>query len=186
MEVTLSKQSWHYALNRWSFEKEPQTWSLCPYFWMTIYAILTAPFRAIIRYLIVRPLEWIFVPRGERRWEDRKSKSAPRPVTKISAYLEKTEVIVRRSLSVIITVGFLSIFIGALAYGIFKEGWKALAEMAILIGLSVGIAIFVVFITWVFSKLGSTDAWIGIKGMFYAVKNKVCPAINWKETNQNI
>jgi hypothetical protein len=187
MEVTLSKRSWHYALNRWSLEKDPQTWSLCPYFWMTIYFILTAPLRVIGRYLIIRPLEWIFVPRGERSWEERKPRSlrAERALNKTEAFLDKTEIVVRRSLGAIIVGTLLLGFIGLLIHGFMKEGWKVLWEMLILIGFSMGVVLCMGFIAWVFSKIGKSDTWTALKGMFYSIKNKVCPAINWKETNQN-
>ena len=185
MEVTLNKNSWHYALNRWSLEREPQTWSLCPYFWMTIWHIVSAPFRAVGRYLIVRPIEWIFVPRGERSWEDKKSRTSQTSENKINRFLEKSETVIRRGLGGLIIGLFLIMFFGLLAHGIMKDGWKAILLFSAVIASGILITLGIGLISMIASRFGSTDAWTAIKGMFYSIKNKVCPAINWTDKQSN-
>jgi ABC-type multidrug transport system fused ATPase/permease subunit len=188
MEVTLRKRSWHYALNKWSLEKDPQFWSLCPYFWLTLYHIITSPFRAFGRYLIFRPVEWIFVPRGERSWESstqRKAYASER-ISKVNAFLEKTETVFRRILSAIILTIFIGGFLGMLVMGVYKDGWGLLLELLSLMGLAIIIALAIGGITWLFSKFQESDTWNALKGMFYSIKNKVCPGINWRENNQNV
>ena len=51
MEVNLKKESWHFKLNRWSLRRDPNYWSLCPYFWLTVWNMIIflprLPFRAV-------------------------------------------------------------------------------------------------------------------------------------------
>lgn len=52
MEVNLSKNGWHYKLQRFMFgEKTPQLDSLCPYFWLTIMCVFLIPIWGPFRLL---------------------------------------------------------------------------------------------------------------------------------------
>jgi len=54
LEVKLSKNSWHYKLQRFVFKEDtPDLHSLCPYFWLTIFCLPAAIF-----VMIYRPIKW--------------------------------------------------------------------------------------------------------------------------------
>lgn len=50
LEVRLSKKAWHYKLQNyiWGYN-QPKLYSLCPYFWFTIFCMLIVPFVVIVR-----------------------------------------------------------------------------------------------------------------------------------------
>lgn len=43
-QVSLSKKSWHYRLQDWTFGNVPYTNNFCPFFWLTIFCLLALPF----------------------------------------------------------------------------------------------------------------------------------------------
>lgn len=56
MEVTLSKRAWHVKLYKFVWGKQPPFFSLCPYFWLTIFNMLVAMIPVAIFKWIVIPL----------------------------------------------------------------------------------------------------------------------------------
>jgi hypothetical protein len=53
LSINLSKTAWHYRLQRFVWgENQPQLWSLCPYFWFTIFTVLVLPLDLLLRGLI--------------------------------------------------------------------------------------------------------------------------------------
>ena len=44
MEVLLSRDSWHYRLQRFVFDDVPFQANFCPYFWLTIFCLFSLPF----------------------------------------------------------------------------------------------------------------------------------------------
>lgn len=55
MEVTLSRNSWHYRLQNFVFNDVPFQKNFCPYFWLTIFCIFAFPFVGIWT-LVKKPL----------------------------------------------------------------------------------------------------------------------------------
>lgn len=63
LEVKLRKNSWHYKLQGFTFgESQPELYSLCPYFWLTIFCVLILPIT-----LIVKPIKYAIKKSRERR-----------------------------------------------------------------------------------------------------------------------
>ena len=185
MEVTLRENSWHYRLNRWSLESDPNFWSLCPYFWLTLWHIFTFPFRVIGRYCILRPMEWLLVPRGQRSWETPAFTSAfekPKPLSKAYRISIKLENIARKSIGYLILAACILIFGISIYMMIIKNEWlEVLVTFGFIIGLWVVLMAFVIGLVWLKSKITETDTWNALSGMAYSIKNKICPAINWKK-----
>ena len=54
--ITLSKKSWHYKLHVWVNDGiEPSFWSICPYFWTTLFMCLIYPIIWIDKLIIDTP-----------------------------------------------------------------------------------------------------------------------------------
>lgn len=50
MEVNLKSTGWYNKLQEWTLgEMKPELFSLCPYFWLTIFCILIIPFTLIVK-----------------------------------------------------------------------------------------------------------------------------------------
>ena len=50
LEIKLSKKSWHYGLQKFVLGREqPNLFSFCPYFWLTITCIFLSPFKLFYR-----------------------------------------------------------------------------------------------------------------------------------------
>lgn len=63
LEVKLSKKSWHYKLQSFTFGiNQPELYSLCPYFWLTIFCMLISPIT-----IIVKPIKYLVKKSKERR-----------------------------------------------------------------------------------------------------------------------
>ncbi len=63
LEVHLSRSSWHYKLQGWVFgSNQPNFYSLCPYFWLTIFCIIISPIVLLVKgfiYGIFPFFKWI-------------------------------------------------------------------------------------------------------------------------------
>lgn len=55
MSYTLKRDGWHWKLQRWIFRDVDRMGNMCPYFWLTNFCIMVAPFVALYRMLA-----WMF------------------------------------------------------------------------------------------------------------------------------
>ena len=58
MQIALSRNSWHYRLQYWMFDVPPDFDNFCPYFWLTIFALIASPI-ALTGKTVVRFVKWI-------------------------------------------------------------------------------------------------------------------------------
>src|ERR1035438_2391936 len=57
-EITLSKKSWHYQLQKATFRSStPDFQSFCPYFWITIFCLIISPLTLLFYMFIMWPLD---------------------------------------------------------------------------------------------------------------------------------
>lgn len=61
MEVTLNRNGWHAKLHKWVTGKQPTHWSLCPYFWKTLFFMAISPL-VLVREIVFYILDAIFNP----------------------------------------------------------------------------------------------------------------------------
>jgi hypothetical protein len=183
MEVSLRKQSWHYRLNQWSLDSEPKLWSLCPYFWLTVWHLFTAVPRVILRYFLLYPMEWVIVPRGQRSW-DKQPVSAFEPNTQrsnVADFLYKAENTLRKVIGYLVLGAVIAIFILSIVLMFINDDWfKVLITFGLILGLWLVLMVLFIGLAWMRSKIRETDTWNALSGMAYSIKNKICPAINWK------
>ena len=180
MEVNLKKESWHFRLNRWSLRKDPHHWSLCPYFWLTVWHMITflpsLPFRAVeglgdrlvsgtkIEGPINRTFDRIMMA-DEPKWMQRLGKWFDRSTT----------------VGIKIWLGFIGSLV-LLSFGsvIWTEGWIGLLKILMLIGgMLIGL-VLVAFLTIGMGTITESDAWKMCKGMWRSFIDKACPGINWE------
>ncbi len=160
MEIKLKKDSWHYKLNTWSQEETPSYTYLCPYFWLTIWNILTCiprlPFRAMSYFIFNSP-------RTMRILDKMLIIDLPPGTNK--------------------TLLFFSCFGGFLmvCFGIYTHGWSALIGILVFVGsILISLLLIYLFINTV-EKGKDSDLFKMLNGMYNAFKNKVCPFINWED-----
>jgi hypothetical protein len=202
MEVTLNRNGWHAKLHKWVTGNQPTNWSLCPYFWKTIFFMAISPL-VLLKKMVFAVLRAIFNPidnwfekrsrkKNELHWErmsnDPEYRIAhydkQRKVSwwsrnedrfgRIAKLIGKTFIILYFSF-----IGFALIY-SAVKY-IIANGFGVFAITALMyISISIGIIVIVLGSIYLISKFFHSDSWEAIKGMAYSFKNKVCPAINWK------
>jgi len=176
MEVNLKKESWHFRLNRWSLRRDPNHWSLCPYFWLTVWNMITflprLSFRAV-KGLGDRLFGGTRVAGVVNRTFDRIIMAEkPGWMQKLDRWFSRLD----PEIFAKIWLGFIGSIV-LLSFGsiIWTEGWIGLLKILLVIGgLLVGIVLIALF-----SLLLDSDALEMAKGMWRSFMDKVCPAINW-------
>jgi hypothetical protein len=185
MEVTLNQNGWHAKLHKWVTGKNPTYRSLCPYFWKTIFFLAISPLVLAMK-LYTNSVESI-ISYSERRIE-KKSKLKFETAYKQSWFKRNKELILKIGkwtckFFIITYFSLVAIFIsiGAVKY-IMDHGFEKFAIIiVIIIGFVISLTALVLGILYLSSLFFKSDTWDSIKGMAYSFKNKVCPAINWKE-----
>lgn len=51
-QVSLNRNGWHAKLQKWTFGYVPYENNFCPFFWLTIFCALAAPFVVLYRYIL--------------------------------------------------------------------------------------------------------------------------------------
>jgi hypothetical protein len=148
--------------------------NLCPYFWSLVSLLALFPFIAffkIVKLLCLRSLKVIPIKEDISK--------------KIEAFNDKHEVKIKKVQKAaglmlmwlyfgLIGVGGLLVIIFTVADGKWMELLAFIGGLALLVGL-------VILIIFGGIKISESDTFTMIKGMIKSKKNKVCPAIEWKE-----
>jgi len=176
MEVNLKKESWHFRLNRWSLRRDPKHWSLCPYFWLTVWNMITflprLPFRAV-EGLGDRLFEGTRVAGTVNRTFDRiMMAKKPGWMQKLDSWFSRLD----PQIFAKIWLGFIGSMV-LLIFGrvIWTDGWISLLKIVLVVGgflLGTGLI-------FLLAVLMESDVWQMAKGMWRSFMDKVCPAINW-------
>jgi len=186
MEADLNKDSWHQRLITWSEGEVYQPSSLCPYWWTLVWCLVSAIPRYILRKIwavlsyvgskIWASFAYMFEVTGApsaieasfRKWD-------AKPQSATSKWFDHSSKNISKGI-----VGTLLGFIAfLLVMSIIEHGWGPFLKfLLILIGSALALAV-ILGVAMFFFWIGETDAWRMIKGMYYSVKEKVCPAINW-------
>lgn len=194
MQVNLSKNSWHSKLFKWTIGKYPTHGNLCPYFWTTIFFMFASPFVLAFR-VITFPLKFIASKIGTAV---RKYNAAhpPKPYvykpyvkSKLSRFLEAvfgpieaffesplTEKVAKKIGKVIAYLFCITFFV-IIIYGLVTMT----AKNGILLILVVGTLAILGLIVWAVISFFDSAAWGFIVNSVLMFKNKMCPAIDWKE-----
>ena len=180
MEVNLKKESWHFRLNRWSLRRDPHHWSLCPYFWLTVWHMIIflprLPFRAV-EGLGDRLFGGTKIEGAVNRAFDR-IMMAEKP-----GWMEKLDSWFSRLDPQIFTKIWLGVIgsIVLLTFGgiIWTEGWIGLLKILLVVGGLLAGIVLIAFLTIGMDRVRESDTLQMCKGMWRSFMDKVCPAINW-------
>ena len=186
MKITLNAESWHSRYYKWVLKSKNLPKSLCPYFWILLLFLATAPF-----IVFGKCISWIFTFAGkifkkkkkELTWEEEMEKELKR---------NRFYTMVGKIFFGFLALLFLFVFI-ALMYGAHqKHTWSWIIHEAIyIIGLvTTFIGLFwlaIETIRWMkLERITETKLWISIGngwnvmiGFLVASKEKVCPIIDW-------
>ena len=196
MDVQLNRKSWHTSLYYWTFDKYPNYWSLCPYFWTIVTLIVVSPI--IFVYKILSRLTNVifqFFKTPEKSTSSnvisnkKKKTKAKLPQTKPSKLTKFFEwgtqrvgkwflillgigvviAIVSKFLKLVSVLGFWT----AIKYLLIKLG-GILLFLALIIGIIVSIG-------WSITRFLDSTTWLAIKAMWRSGFDKVCPGINWND-----
>ena len=155
--MKLSKKSWHYKLNMWYTEGVPR--SLCPYFWRTVWYIVTLPITIVL-----------FIPWGI--------------VLLITGDRENIVEEYPRALAMDILLGAAFCMIAIFWHLNPKEGdpWVVVWVLGLTSWLLL-VIILIVYIGSLFEKrVQKKEKKPNILGEYLkARKNKYCPIIEWEE-----
>jgi len=180
MEVNLKKESWHFRLNRWSLRRDPNYWSLCPYFWLTVWNMITflprLPFRAV-EGLGDRLFGGTRVAGTVNRTFDRiMMAKKPKWMQKLDSWFSRLDAEIFTKIWLGIMGSMVLLGFGGI---IWTEGWIGLLKILIAIaGLLIGIVFIALFTVGMYG-IQDSEAWQMAKGMWRSFMDKVCPAINW-------
>jgi uncharacterized membrane protein len=202
MEVTLNRKGWHAKLHKWVTGKQPTHWSLCPYFWKTLFFMAISPL-VLLKKIVFSILGSIFNPIIERceeksrkkeelHWEKLSKDESYRneyynkkrkeswwsknedKIERIAKFIGKTFVVLY-----FLAIGAAGVY-GIVTY-IMAHGFGAFAiTLLMYLAIIIGIIVLVAGVFYLIHKFFHSDTWEATKGMAYSFKNKVCPAINWK------
>lgn len=156
MNVNLSKNSWHYKLQQFSYGCDPYDYNLCPYFWNTVFCIVGLPLTLIGK--VTRKYTFpttTNVDVFQREHNARKSN---------------------------IEAGFLATAIGTLAtlvlmvfglvlFIIVTTLMSGAVSAPFIFGMLIGFGLIA-------GAIKTSELWVPY---LISAKNKVCPGINWKE-----
>lgn len=186
MKITLNAESWHSRYYKWVLKSKNLSKSLCPYFWILLLFLETAPFIVFGKCIF-----WIFTSLGkifkknkkELTWEEEMEKELKR-----SRFLEKFGKIFFGILLAFFGFVFFLVIWGAHQ----KHSWSWLIYKATFyigaITSIIGLAwIIVETIKWMrLERITKTKLWISIGNGFnvfieflVSTKEKACPIINW-------
>ena len=186
MLVTISDKSWSSKYYKWvtGVNASKRFKSLCPYFWTLFVYIVFSPFILTIKgigYLFENLLIKPMVKKLEKDFDNSNFRSKKQ--SKVSEWWDDKGDTVLEYFGKTMMVFFILfvVFILVLSFidTVRKSGlFMTLVYFFAIIGaigtftlVSVGIGSFF-----------ESDTWNIIKGMFYSVKNKVCPIIKWTDT----
>lgn len=180
MEVNLKKESWHFKLNKWSQREEPRHWSLCPYFWLTVWNLIIAPLR-----LPFRAAEWLgdrFI-KGSRvegvvnRTLDRVIMAdTPVWMQKIDRWFDRNSHIIRKIVLTVLLLFLVSLFTAAVIF----EGWLAFLKFLCIILVALAMTVGTALVTVGLDAIKHSEAWKMLKGMWRSFMDKACPGIIWE------
>lgn len=91
MEITLNKDGWHGRIQKFTFGEQIAFDHLCPYFWLTVAAMLLAPFMAIanVAAFVVSPVvNWMSKFQKTRQAEKLEDLVARLVADPVAAYLQ--------------------------------------------------------------------------------------------------
>jgi len=60
MEVALQRDAWHYRLQKWTFGLVPYEGNFCPYFWLTIFCLISCPFAWTYKVLCHKIVRFVY------------------------------------------------------------------------------------------------------------------------------
>ena len=185
MQVSLSRSSWHSRYYNWVKGNYPtfQFKSLCPYFWTIVFYVLCSPL--ILVYKGVKLLFKNYVVDKVSKMVEKSFESSMSKPTKekgkVSKWFnsngEKIGLWFGKIYLGTMGLSFILIMIMSFIQSIGKIGlWMTLVYTFAIIGAFLTL----IFVIWGIMSIFETQTWRMIKGMSYSVKNKVCPAIDWK------
>lgn len=162
MNVKLSKDSWHYRLQKFTHGYDPIYNNLCPYFWNTVYCTLIAPVsflgKAVKPYLFPVPVIAPDDYYGQKYGATERSNLDAGFSTLLGTFF------------VLLGSAAVLTLIGAGIFGIMMLFMTPGAAVYAMIALSICAVLF---------GIGKTnELWWPY---LIAAKGKVCPSINWKE-----
>lgn len=180
MEVNLKKESWHFKLNKWSQRKEPRHWSLCPYFWLTVWNLTIAPLR-----LPFRAAEWL----GDRfikgsRLDGAVNRTLGRMVmADTPVWMQKTESWFDRNGHVLrkIWIGFMLLLLASsFTAVVVSGGWLVLLKFLGILLVAFVVLVGAALVTIGVDEIKHSEAWKMLKGMWRSFMDKACPGIIWE------
>ena len=191
MLVNLSRNSWHSKYYNFVKGYYPtyEFKSLCPYFWTIVSFILLLPvillwkgLKSLLK-LTVKPVQTAIVHIVGKAVSEPYVKKEP---SKFSKWFKRNDRAINKWFGRIYFGSLLLMFLVVVVGGIIqlfkqKGAWLGL----VYIFSCIGVIAILFLIVWVIVEFFSSDTWEIVKGMWYSVKNKVCPMIKWDEKNEH-
>ena len=191
MQVSLSKESWHYRYYKFASDSDYTPSSLCPYFWGLVFLIVSAPIifpiRALIKFQEARLLKELEISQNQfegmnlEEWrEHQKEKAIAREKS------EQKRVFWGKFFFWAVIVGGSATIVWSLILYAREKGWaQAIAIMVVTLG-ALGTMYLVMWL--ILERGGALGRWIRetslynlIGGMVSSAYERACPIINWKE-----
>lgn len=192
-EVTLKKNSWHYKLLNFLYEKgvlfdSPETYTnLCPYFWMVVASIMLLIFAIILSpaiifiFLIIKLFETKLVDTLiEKSTNDRISKNIRSEwifYFIVDTWKNRNNYGIWRNIIAIGThILFLGIFIPALLSSYI---YSIILFPTIMLTIT-SVLVLTIYLIWKFLiSINNEDSLLN--QYLLAIKRKICPHLNWKD-----
>jgi MFS family permease len=187
MKITLNKESWHSRFYKWAIKTEDLPKTLCPYFWIMLFIVLTSPV-----LIVVRSITWIFGKIGQLF--KKKEKEILSEEEEFDRMIKQTRRMVLASK--IVLTGSLLLLITMVTFVLWdvhhKHSWK---EILVIFFMFVGMITTVILSIWGLialikalriERITETRIWIKTGAAFsiiwaalVGIKEKACPIINW-------
>jgi uncharacterized membrane protein len=166
--ITLSKSSWHYRLQVWAnYEgKEPTYWSICPYFWSTIFICL------------ISPIIWLQRLGGN---------SNPK---ELNMFLRICRVLILAIFWGIVAI-LAIMLLATIAIVIWQKPLFALEVLGVILGLVFAMAGAILGIIWLKDTYDEKNEGVIKKPSIFkeyikAKKAGICPRLLWKEDSEPV
>ncbi len=159
MRVRLSRKAWHYRLQEFVWGSASQ-YSICPYFWLTVFAILFLPIALIGRAAKSKMYPDMTLPDSE--WRE------------LHGYYSHK----KTNSEVGIEVGFATFIGGLLLFlagsGLFLLFTLITSSASGAIGVGIALAVILAFV----GLYKSSELWVPF---VWSIKDSVCPVITWDD-----